>query len=409
MSSLDCRALLYDRLHNLLGISPLNILYIVNDFSYFRAHREKLAKYMSGAGHIVTVASGEFDGKTPDDWDDKIELHKLSVDRHKLSLFRDMMMVWSLVKLIRNTNADIVHCFTIKPILVAGISCLVARNRKRSLIWTFAGLGKIFENGNSFAHNMRQNLVVMVLKFLTWGNSVQASFENSADRDRLVALGILTRDNSKVMMGTGIDLLHFRPIASAKVKPSSDLIFVMASRLIMSKGVDTFLSAARYHNQKNSPCRFVLAGLWDRSNSDSIDEQIIADAVKAGDIEFVGSVSQEEMPILLRRCDAFCLPTRLREGFPRSLLEAAACGLAMIATDQTPMRTLIRPAETGWLVQDGTVDGFYRAIDEAISQPEITRKFGRQARLLVEALPVEVLYVNREFAKLYGLPSDPLT
>lgn len=379
----------------------MNILYIVNDFAYFRAHRESLAKYMAAAGHQVTVATGELYDINPENWDHKIDLVRLSVDRHKLSPLTDITMLWTLVKLIKKTNADVVHCFTIKPILIGGIAIMLARKHQVNLVWTFAGLGKIFEDGNSIFHKMRQKAVVSALRIMGRRKRLQGSFENASDRESLIERKVFPRENATVIMGTGIDLQHYSPSPAARENSSDELTFVMAARLIKSKGVDTFLAMARHFSEKNSRCRFVLAGIWDETNPDGIDKSEIDRAVSDGDLEFVGSVLQSEMPALLRAADVFCLPTRLREGFPRSLLEAASCGLAMIATDQPPMRTLIKPSQTGWLVKEGEFDGFLAAVDNALENSQTTREFGQQARQLVEKLPVDTQSVNREFELLY--------
>lgn len=379
----------------------MNILYIVNDFSYFRAHREMLAKYMVAAGHQVTVATGELHDLNPENWNHEIDLVELSVDRHKLSPITDIKMLWSLTKLIQETNADVVHCFTIKPILIGGIAIMLARKHQANLVWTFAGLGKIFEEGNSIFHKLRQKIVVSVLRTMGRRKRLQASFENASDRETLIEHKIFSHENATVIMGTGIDLRQYSPSSAARKSSSDVLTFVMAARLIKSKGVDTFLAMARHFSEKNSPCRFVLAGIWDETNPDGIDKSEIDRAVSDGDLEFVGSVSQSEMPALLNGADVFCLPTRLSEGFPRSLLEAASCGLAMIATDQAPMRTLIKPSQTGWLVKDGARDGFIAAAENALENSKTTREFGQQARQLVEKLPVDTQSINREFEILY--------
>jgi len=273
-------------------------------------------------------------------------------------------------------------------------------NRKPALLWTFAGLGKIFEPTQSAAKIARRKLVVVALNTVRIFTKPWCTFENEADRQYMIDKWVAASDRAVAVLGTGMDTQHFSP-ASDGQKKTGPITFYMATRLIGEKGVDTFLTAAKNIKADNKDCRFVLAGLVDESNPDAIPLERINRAVERGDIEFLGAVSQADIPRTLREADVFCLPTRLREGFPRALLEAAGCGVALMATNQTPMRTLVPDERTGWLFSPPNVKELEICMREALAHPEQTRQMGKNARDLVEHLPVDATSIAKAFSKVY--------
>ena len=385
----------------------MHILFVVNALDYFRAHRERLAVDLTARGHTVTVAAGNIEEAPLDGWPQNIRLVPLELDKHSFRPLHDLKLIWHIRRLMAEEQPQVVHCFTIKPILMAGLAfALRSRRTAGSLVWTFAGLGKVFDNPKTPYLKFRKWLVAQSLKMISVFNGAHATFENQADRDSLVAAGVIPDNRAKAIMGTGIDLEHYRLPDfehGADHEQASDvpLTFLMATRLIGEKGVDNFLKVAAQCKANGAAARFVLAGMADHANPDVISQDVIDEAVDAGTIEFAGAVSQADMPALLGSADIFCLPTRLREGFPRALLEAASCGVALIATDQLPMRTLIKPGQTGWLVNPPDAAHLQEAVDRALDDPVATRQMGKNARTLVEQLPVDCDSVTDGFLQAY--------
>lgn len=386
----------------------MKILYLVNEFDYFRAHRENLATAMADEGHEVVVASGSVKPGVPEGWHGAITLVPLNVDSHRFNGAHDTRLTLEIARLIRREKPDIVHAFTIKPVLYGGLALALSRLRRVGrplrMIWTFPGLGKIFESRNGRLKSLRRKLVVNALRFVADRFDVIATFENEADRLEAVSQGIVPAERAVRVMGAGIDLNHFQPVPEATGQPSSrdgPLVFLMSSRLINEKGIDTFVQAARHLHDLGIRAEFRLAGIHAQDNPDATDMRLIEKAVSEGALQFLGTVGQADMPALLSACDVVCLPTRLREGFPRALLEAAACGCALIASDQPSIRTLIQPERTGWLLDEPSVDALQDAVSEAVSDPDGTRRFGREALSLVRSLPVSDQAIQKAFADIY--------
>ncbi|MEL6504228.1 MAG: glycosyltransferase [Pseudomonadota bacterium] len=387
----------------------MHILLVTNDLAYFRAHRERLALDLLAMGHEVSVASGGCEGADRDGWDPRLSLYELNLDKHRLRPLGDLGLAWTLRGLYGRLKPDVVHCITIKPILFGGIALFLAHLRPKTgpaMVWTFAGLGKVFERSYAPLKRLRRYLVQAALIFISGRHKVHCTFENESDKDYLIEKAIASPGRAYALMGTGMDLDRFSPGADrSKLPQEAPLVFFMGTRLIGEKGVDTYLAAAKNIQNSKGNARFLLAGLLDETNPDAIPLSTLEKAHKDGVIEFLGGLTQSEMVEAFRNADVSVAPTRLREGFPRALLEAAACGNAIVASDQIPMRVLVphaRPSRrTGLLISPPDTANLTAAFETMLNDPQDTRRMGKRARELVESIPVAAQDIADGFAAIY--------
>jgi glycosyltransferase involved in cell wall biosynthesis len=227
-----------------------------------------------------------------------------------------------------------------------------------------------------------------------------ATFENARDQGHMIEQGVFMRQNTKVIMGAGIDLSTFRPTERKAIQ--QPITFLLASRLIKAKGIAHYIEASKRISKSGLAGRFLLAGQVDKSDPDAFDVALEGRTNNLGPVEYLGSMGADEMPALLQKVDVVCLPTMLNEGFPRVLLEGAASGCAAIASDQASIRQLVVPEQTGWLIEAGNPDSLCKAMQAALSSPDQTRLLGINARHLIEELPVSDEAVVSSFLQLYG-------
>lgn len=376
----------------------MRILYFVNDLAYFRAHRLALATMAMDEGHEVALIAGGAD--SGDGLPPGIALHRITLDRHRPAL-SDLGAAWALSRIARQWQPDVIHAITMKPVLLA---CLVLpfirppSGRNRRVVLTFAGLGRVFEPAGAVG-NLRRRLVAAAIRSGAARISAVATFENRSDLARLVADGVFPPDRAVSIMGAGIDpRLFYAPPARERHAP---LVFLFASRLLASKGVGDFLAAARILAGRGSTARFLIAGPGDPGFPDNVDVAGALAESPTDRIRFLGAVSPDAMPDLLRRADVVCLPSRLSEGFPRSLIEAAACGCALIGTDQPAIRQIVIEGETGWLVPAGDPAALVDAMAVADADPARTRAMGGHAARHAAGLSVDIASVYRAFAAMY--------
>lgn len=381
--------------------SNLKILYVCNDLEYFVAHRLKLAISMMGRGHEVWVASGNYDGI-----DTKLVLPGIrfiptNLKRHSFSLFSDIALIVQYTKILREIAPDVIHTITIKPNLFMGLAAtavkLFSRSKSPKFVMTFAGLGKVFEPEGNWVNRVREAVVSMALKVCGRFLHVQSTYENAIDRDTMVSRGIFPLGSTFVLMGAGIDRDQFYP-----GKKTGPISILFASRLITSKGIDNFISAAQVVADKEKDIRFLVAGRLDKSNPDCIDVSLLKSAERDFGLEYLGEVDILAMAQLLMRVDVVCLPTRLREGFPRILLEAAACGCALISSDQPVMRQIVIPDQTGWLLNEPSVEEIASAIKSTAIDIDKTRAMGSSAATLTRSLPIDDHSIAEKVMNIYA-------
>jgi glycosyltransferase involved in cell wall biosynthesis len=176
----------------------------------------------------------------------------------------------------------------------------------------------------------------------------------------------------------------------------------MVGRLIWQKGVRELVEVASILRQRFPTVKFQLAGEWDPSHPDAVDRHFVESAVADGRIEFLGF--RTDLESLLPTASVFVLPSRYREGTPRSLLEAAACGVPVVAFDVPGSREAIVDGETGFLLPSRDVVGLARAVGQLLSDDGLRARMGRAARAFVEdrfdatRITAATLNVYRELA-----------
>jgi glycosyltransferase involved in cell wall biosynthesis len=175
--------------------------------------------------------------------------------------------------------------------------------------------------------------------------------------------------------------------------------------MLRDKGVIEFVTAARELRAEGAKARFVLCGEPDALNPSSLTEKEIKAFVEEGAVEYWGW--QEDMGAVWREADIVCLPS-YREGLPKALLEAAATGLPVVATDVPGCREIARPGVNGWLVPARDSRALAAALREAIAREDLRGLYGKRGREIVE-MEFSLAYVIEQTLKVYDelLRSEP--
>jgi glycosyltransferase involved in cell wall biosynthesis len=153
---------------------------------------------------------------------------------------------------------------------------------------------------------------------------------------------------------------------------------MFASRLLWYKGVAEFVDAARLVRAATPEVRFVIVGKPDSGNRTAIPVPQLEAWTRDGIVEWWGH--RDDMPAVLQAATIFVLPTWYREGLPKVLLEAAATGRAIVATDMPGCREIVRPRVNGILVSPKDGAAVARAIQTLLGSPELRQRFGRAGR-----------------------------
>jgi glycosyltransferase involved in cell wall biosynthesis len=177
--------------------------------------------------------------------------------------------------------------------------------------------------------------------------------------------------------GSGVDIVGLQPQPEPEGAPTVGFV----GRLLADKGIRTLIAAHRIVREKIPGARLLVAGTPDPANLASISEQELAEWRKESGVTFLGHVT--DIANFWARAHLAALPSR-REGLPKSLLEAAACGRAMVATDVPGCRAVAIDGETGLLVPPDDAKALASALQKLLTDREMRQRMGNAARKMAE-------------------------
>lgn len=297
------------------------------------------------------------------------------LDRAGMNPFVEAWKIVRLVQLYRKERPDLVHHYTVKCVLYGSIAAWLTGVRAK--INAITGLGHLFTDEGWRARAARR--LVCFLYFLIFrSRSNRTTFENMDDYRLFIEKGLIDSKQARLIRGSGIDIQKFKPHSAAS---SAKLVVLMATRLLWEKGVSEYVEAARICRAQ-ADVQFWLAGEPDPGNPSAVSQQEIAAWRAAGTVVVLGHV--DDMAGLLRQAHIVVLPS-YREGTPRILLEAAACGLPIVATDVPGCREVVVHEVNGFLVPPKNSGALAASIMRLIEDPSARHRMGQAGRAKVIA------------------------
>ena len=368
------------------------LLFVVTEDWYFVSHRLPLAVAARRAGYRVAVATRvqEHTAAIAEAGVELLELKRWR--RSSMNPLREMAAVAELAGVIRRWRPDIVHLVALKPVLYGALAARLGGAAVR--VNALAGLGFVFVQGRALARLLRP-LIKLAFRWTLGGERAVTIVQNPDDRELLVREHLVDGSHIRLIRGSGVDLDRFK---ASDLPPGRPMVLLM-SRMLWDKGVGEFVDAARTAEERGADARFVLVGDPDPENPAAIPHETLQRWSDSGVVEWWGQRS--DAPALLAQARIVVLPS-YREGLPKVLLEAAASGRPMIATDVPGCREVVEPGVTGQLVPARDAAGLAEAMLGLLADPERCRQMGTQARRLaerefgVEAVVSRTLAVYRE-------------
>ena len=375
--------------------------------------RGRLIGRIAAAGHEVVALAAHRDRAF------ETELSALGarsgtfpVQRRGLNPFRDLGTCLALRRRFRRERAELVFAYTAKPVVWGGIAARLAGVPRFHAMLT--GLGGLFSGDSP-----RRRLAARALGALYRGALRRADsviFQNADDRETFVARGIVARERTRLVHGSGVDLGFYarRPL------PPGPPTFACAARLIGSKGLREYAAAARVVRAEFPEVRFRLAGRFEEGG-DALSSAELERWREEGAVDFVGELPDTRE--LLAGCHVFVLPSYYGEGLPRTLLEALAVGRPVLTCDSVGCRDVVVPGVgeagvgedgnggpggvrgNGRLVPPRDVDALVAALRWFLAHRDAWEAMaGRSHALARERYDVDA--VNRAMLDILGLGPD---
>jgi glycosyltransferase involved in cell wall biosynthesis len=239
---------------------------------------------------------------------------------------------------------------------------------------------------------MTRAILRLALRALLKRSGAAVLVQNLDDRAVMERLGV-NGDRIALIPGSGVDIDAMTP----SPEPAEPITLAFVGRLVESKGIRTLLAAHDRLGQRGRDIQLLIAGLPDPANPTSIPPQEIEAWTRRPNVKHLGFV--EDIGSLWASAHIAVLPSH-REGLPLSLLEAAACGRPLVATDVPGCRDIARDGLNALLVPLHDTDALTDAIDHLALDPQLRRKFGRAGRELVE-LQFSSQRIGRDLVALY--------
>lgn len=299
----------------------------------------------------------------------------LPISRRPIDPFSDCLLLWTLFWWYRRERPDVVHHFTIRPVIYGSLAAWLAGVPK--IVNTISGLGTVFGDGQkAWLRSIveAQYKLSLCLAHMTF-------FQNEDDYRYFIARGLVKREQADVVPGSGVDCELFSPRSQMEASPNGSVTFLLSARLLLEKGIYDFVQAARLVHQVYPDTQFQLLGRRDERNPNVIAKKDL-DLWKAeGIITWLGEVL--DVRPIVAKADVIVLPTYYREGVPRALLEASAMGKPIIATDTVGCREAVDQEKNGILVPVKDPHALAVAMIRLIESPDMRCRMGKAGRARV--------------------------
>lgn len=377
----------------------MKVIFFANTDWYLYNFRLGLAKFLRDRGMEVVMLS-PLGSYGPLLQAEGFRWVQLDMDRRSLNPARELALIRRISAIYAAEKPDIVHHFTIKCVVYGS---MIARWQGiRSRVNAVTGMGYVFSD-EGFQARMLRPIVRSLIKAALGGEGSRLILQNKDDMADFVAADLACRERTHLIMGSGVDTLRFRPTRAMEERKVMRVL--LASRLLWDKGIREYVEAAIMIQAEGRPIQFLLAGSPDPGNPGSVPEGQIARWQQSRAVEYLGHV--RDMPTLLSEIDVAVLPS-YREGVPRSLLEAAACGLPIVTTDVPGCREVVRHKVNGLLVQPRDAKALAAAIRFMHERPDERARMGTAARNTVLSDFDQSIVFEKTFAVYRDLLSSPV-
>lgn len=350
----------------------MKVLLFANTDWYLYNFRRSLAIALRETGYDVLLVSpaGPYGAKLTE-----LGFRWIPAPMQRLSLnpFRELRLLLWLRRLLVEEKVRLVHGFTIKNAVYGSLAARLSGVDAR--INAVAGMGYVYTSNDAKARLLRP-IVSALLQLALKGRGARLVLQNPDDVNFFVQAGLAAPDQMRLILGSGVDCQRFCP-ADVTSPGASPLRVLLPARLLWDKGVAEFVEAARLLKASGRTLEFLLAGSPDEGNPAAVPQEQVLTWQREGLLQWLGHVT--DMPGLYRSVNVVVLPS-YREGLPKGLIEACACGVPIITTDAPGCREVVVNGENGFLIPVKDACALADAIAALANDEALRLQMGSNAR-----------------------------
>ena len=352
----------------------MKLLFIVNEPWFFLSHRLSIALAAKEQGYAVHVATkagaavSEITGLG-------FTHHEIPLSRSGSSVLSELVSLFSIWKLLRKVKPDVVHLVTIKPVLYGGIAARFTSVKK--VVAAVSGLGTLFLAQGAKAE-VKRKLGAGLYRLALRSKKTTVILQNPDDRQLLLDMGAVKPEQTVLIRGSGVDLSAYQFLLE---KLDDKPVVTFAARLLFDKGLAEYVAAVELLNSRGVEAVYQIVGDIDLGNPTSATEKDIQVWKTISNLSVLGY--QQDMAGVFKNSNLVVLPS-YREGLPKVLIEAAACGRAVITTDVPGCRDAIEENITGLLIPAKNSIELANAIERLVMDSDLRIRMGMAGRKLAE-------------------------
>lgn len=347
------------------------ILILSNHFITLYNFRKELIKRLNDEGHEVYISMPKSDDNNFFE-DMGCKIIETPVDRRGINPVRDLGLIVSYTRIMKEVKPDIVFSYTIKPNIYGSIASNITKNKQ---------VNNITGTGGTF---LKKNFVSEVAKLLyriSIKKSYKVFFQNSGDKD-LFVMNNMVKENYAMLPGSGVNLEQFQV---SRLPADEETNFIFMGRIMTLKGIDQYLETAKVVKAEYPKTNFFIAGFIEEEKYKPIIDEYDSNGI----IKYIGF--QKDIKSWIEKCHCTILPSHGGEGVPNVLLESAAMGRVCIASTINGSKDVIDDGVTGYLFETGNAEDLTDKVkkfidlsfdDKAImglaGRAKVEREFDRQ-------------------------------
>lgn len=335
----------------------MRIAIVANTAWYIANFRLGFMRSLRAAGYQVSAICPAGEGLQQIS-DAGFDHFAFKLEGKSINPLRELGSVLSLRSALKQAAPDVILSHTPKGNIYASFA------RRGLGIRQIAGVSGL---GSSFIRQDWLTRIVMQLYKLTFGGMDRVFFENPTDQGIFLQHGLVSAAQAQGIPGLGVDLAHFASVPVPQLTQPGAPVFLMIARLLGDKGVREYAAAAHAVRLRHAHARFQLLGSLDASNPTAITADELANWTSDGTIDYLGYTADVRPYIAAAHC--VVLPS-YREGMSRTLLEAAAVGRALVASDVPGCREAIDVGVNGLLCEARSTESLSAALAQICTLPE---------------------------------------
>lgn len=344
------------------------LMFLVSDAAFFLSHRLPIAHEALKAGYEVAIACPP-SGPAAQFGDMGFQYLTIRMRRKGSTPLSELQSVISIFWVIRKFNPDLIHQITAKPVIYGGV---ISRIVGIPTVSAISGLGYIFVSEAKHVKLLRK-LIVVGYRAAVNNSRNHVIFQNEDDLNVFRNFGILNCVNHTMIPGSGVDLEKITPAPL----PPGKTVLVLPARLLRDKGVVEFVEAARILKIRGVQAVFRLLGDPDEGNPTSISREQLNRWNSEGIIEW--HPFTDDIGSALAQSHIVVLPS-YREGFPKTIIDAAAAGRVSAVSNVPGCRDAIVPGKTGVLYNARDAENTADVLESLIKSRELQKMMGKAAR-----------------------------